>query len=483
MGESTQNHPGYFATGAADVGNTESGGIVMCPLRRRRRRGRGRSGGRTASRPPSLLVILLLSPFLFAPPSSGRTAAAFIAGPVIRPLPPRYPPPPPSAPTDAGGSCCSAVSPSPSALRALPPDASDLLLQGLAASSVVVADASASAATTTTAASNILDLIRSDPHPDRYAFMLPTAVVVATSCQLAGIGGAALFSPIFLLVFPLLGPEYPLPSAAAAVASALLTECFGFASGLTGYASRGLVDWGVAGRFLVISVPSALAGALLAGNVAGYPVLLRSVYAALMIGLALYLTLSPAPEALERLAEEECAIPGDDDAVSAIRTRTARDGTEFTYLDPPDGSARGAGATAAGGSLTGLLGVGIGEVVLPQLVRGCCMPLPVAAGTSVAVVVVTALTAATVQFAALAMGIDGAGAEADGGAASSLVDGLVRVVPWNLVRYTIPGVLIGGQVAPFLASRGQFSDEVIERFAATLFGSVGIAFAVKAIVG
>eukprot|EP00964_Phaeocystis_antarctica_P080343 scaffold50176_cov78-Phaeocystis_antarctica.AAC.1 len=42
--------------------------------------------------------------------------------------------------------------------------------------------------------------------PMGYAFMLPTAIAVATSCQLCGIGGAALFSPIFLLVFPLLGP-------------------------------------------------------------------------------------------------------------------------------------------------------------------------------------------------------------------------------------------------------------------------------------
>lgn len=39
----------------------------------------------------------------------------------------------------------------------------------------------------------------------RYAFMLPTSIGVASTCQLCGIGGAALFSPIFLLVFPLLG--------------------------------------------------------------------------------------------------------------------------------------------------------------------------------------------------------------------------------------------------------------------------------------
>ena len=37
------------------------------------------------------------------------------------------------------------------------------------------------------------------------------------------------------------------------------------------------------------------------------------------------------------------------------------------------------------------------QVVLPQLVKGCCMPLPLAAGTSVATVVITAAAAAIVQ--------------------------------------------------------------------------------------
>ena len=77
-----------------------------------------------------------------------------------------------------------------------------------------------------------------------YSFMLPASTAVATCCQLCGIGGAALFSPIFLLVFPLLGPDYPLDSAAAAVASALLTETFGFASGLGGRSSTARVPCG-----------------------------------------------------------------------------------------------------------------------------------------------------------------------------------------------------------------------------------------------
>lgn len=254
-----------------------------------------------------------------------------------------------------------------------------------------------------------------------YAFMLPTATAVATCCQLCGIGGAALFSPIFLLVFPLLGPDYPLDSAAAAVASALLTETFGFASGLVGYARRDLVDWDAAGAFLVISVPVALVGAVCAPLLAGDAGLLRAVYALLMISLA------------TDLARRDRTTPASGDTLT-------------------DGA-----ATAGGAFLTGLLGVGIGEVVLPQVSRD--RPLPRAAGTSVAVVAGTAAAAAVAQVA-----------ELDAAA-----------VPWELVRYTTPGVIIGGQIAPRLA--GRLDDRQIERAAAILFAFVGAAFALKAAAG
>lgn len=67
-----------------------------------------------------------------------------------------------------------------------------------------------------------------------YWFMFPVSILVATTAMLSGIGGAALFMPIFLLIFPLLGPEYPLTSTVAAIAVALLTETFGFFSGFVG---------------------------------------------------------------------------------------------------------------------------------------------------------------------------------------------------------------------------------------------------------
>ena len=99
------------------------------------------------------------------------------------------------------------------------------------------------------------------------------------------------------------------------------------------------------------------------------------------------------------------------------------------------------------------------------------MPLPIAAGTSVCVVVVTALTAATVQFTSLAHETLVAGDTTASG---------VHVVPWELVVWTVPGVVIGGQLASYVASKRMFKDEHIMRFASILFGSIGIAFLVKA---
>jgi uncharacterized membrane protein YfcA len=37
-----------------------------------------------------------------------------------------------------------------------------------------------------------------------YWFMFPVSIVVATCAMLSGIGGAALFTPIFILLFPLI---------------------------------------------------------------------------------------------------------------------------------------------------------------------------------------------------------------------------------------------------------------------------------------
>jgi uncharacterized membrane protein YfcA len=118
-----------------------------------------------------------------------------------------------------------------------------------------------------------------------YWFMLPVSIGVATCAMLSGIGGAALFTPIFVLLFPLLGPEYVLASTFAAISTALLTQTFGFLSGFIGYYRRRMIDFELAIRFIKISVPIAVVGALVAHAV--HDGILIAAYAVLVFILAI----------------------------------------------------------------------------------------------------------------------------------------------------------------------------------------------------
>jgi uncharacterized membrane protein YfcA len=136
-----------------------------------------------------------------------------------------------------------------------------------------------------------------------------------------------------------------------------------------------------------------------------------------------------------------------------LRTITARDGTVYRFHAPRQGI--GAAATGLGAFLTGMLSVGIGEVVMPQLAKRNRVPVPVAAATSVLIVIITVAAASFTQISALI---------AEGGA---------DAVPWNLVAYTIPGVIIGGQIGPRL--QGKVSHRDMERAIGVLFAVIAIA--------
>jgi len=285
-----------------------------------------------------------------------------------------------------------------------------------------------------------------------YWFMFPVAICVATTAMLSGIGGAAMFAPIFMVIFPLLGPEYPFESIAAAIGVALFTEFFGFSSGFIGYVRKRLIDFRSAVPFILVGVPVGIVGALLLSVLNEYEEALRGSYALLMLILAYELIrhhdpvedmhLGPNDSAGDRPAREE-------------RTIVARDGTTYRFRAPRQG--KGAIATGVGGFLTGLLGVGIGEVVMPQLAKRNRVPIPVAAATSVFVVIVVVACASFTQISAL------------------IAQGGINAVPWNVVVYTVPAVIIGGQIGPRL--QGKVSQRTMETAIGSLFLVIAIAMA------
>jgi uncharacterized membrane protein YfcA len=276
-----------------------------------------------------------------------------------------------------------------------------------------------------------------------YWFMFPLAIGVTTTASLCGIGGPALFTPIFIILFPLLGPEYLLQSAVAAFGAALLTQCFGFTSAFFGYYRRRLIDFKTAIPFAAVGVPLGIIGALLAQAVDDN--LLKAGYAILMLVLAAVM-----------LRRQD----GNGDHTSETNTKSDehqrivdRDGTVYEYPRPRQGI--GMIFTGMGALLTGMVSVGIGEVMMPQLIKRHRIPVPVAAGTSVMVAIIVVIACSVTLTAGLV---------ARGGLAA---------VPWNLVCYTIPGVIIGGQVGPRL--QGRFDQASMVKFISSLFIAIGAA--------
>ncbi len=253
-----------------------------------------------------------------------------------------------------------------------------------------------------------------------YWFMFPVSICVATCAMLSGIGGAALFTPIFVLVFPLLGPEYPLASTFAAISTALLTQTFGFFSGFVGYYRRRMIDFDLAVRFMKLTVPIGVLGALVAHMV--FDAFLIGAYAVLVLVLAYGLLFLRKPQ-------------------------TGRPNYDQPYRKPHIPASDFA-LTGAGAFLTGMVSVGIGEIIVSRLTRRG-LPVGVAAATSVAIVFVTILFTTTTLIAQL------------------ISDGGIAAVPWNLICYEIPGVLIGGQIGPRL--QGLVSQRTMERAIGMLF--------------
>lgn len=282
-----------------------------------------------------------------------------------------------------------------------------------------------------------------------YWFMFPVSILVATAAMLSGVGGPALFIPIFLIAFPMIGPEYPITTAAA-IGTALLTGLCGFTSGFVSYYRRRLIDFSSALPFLAVAVPVAIVGALILALLKEHELLLKGCYAALMLVLCPIVLRHSPPPYIDPTHPEEDASGG----VRPVRRLTDRRGFTYVYRKPRQGAGGGL-LTGLGAFLTGLLGVGIGEVIMPQLVKRNHVPVAVAAATSVYTVGVTIASASFTQVTAL------------------IAAGGIAAIPWNLVCYSVPGVIIGGQIGPSL--QGRFAQRTMERAIALLFGVIGLA--------
>ena len=271
-------------------------------------------------------------------------------------------------------------------------------------------------------------------------FMLPIAFAIATLAMASGIGGATFFSPLFILALRL-EPE-------VAIGTALITETFGFASGLYAYIRDRVIDFKLGGIMLAATVPMALLGTYLGGVID--PSILKIVLAVGLLAVAVSFLHAPDDEEVKRtnrLAAETLATTNPEACI------TARDGEQICYVVKR--KFEGLISGGVGGLFVGMISTGLGELNDYFLLKRCKVPSRVAVATSVFVIAVTVLAASgghVVRFAQ-------AGTET-----------IQQVL--SLVIFTVPGVLIGGQVGPKVAAK--VPERTMQVILSVLFIIIGI---------
>ncbi|MDP6579876.1 MAG: sulfite exporter TauE/SafE family protein [Vicinamibacterales bacterium] len=247
-------------------------------------------------------------------------------------------------------------------------------------------------------------------------FLFPAAVVIATLGMSCGIGGAILFSPMFMVVL-----ELP---PAVAIGTALLTQLFGFSSGVYAYRRRQLIDYALARRLLVVAIPGAALGVLGAGLVPGD--LLRRLFACGIVAIGVQLFRSYQRE------RREADVP---QTPTGPPTLVDARGIAYRYTLRSPHLARL--FAAGGGTLLGLVSVGLAELLEYHLIVISLVPPPVAVATSILVVFAATLTAAGGHLYTFAV---------------HAAPGTLTQVG-QVVMFTIPGVILGGQIGPWLQTR------------------------------
>ena len=248
-------------------------------------------------------------------------------------------------------------------------------------------------------------------------FMFPVAVVIATIAMMAGIGGAVLFSPFFILVLRL----DPL----IALASGLAIEIFGFTSGVVGYWRQHSIRFDIVRKLIILTLPATVAGVFVGRLV---PVIALKISLGLLILFLAYQFLFRGRECTPK--DPRCTGFGGE--MKEVRM------TPFIR-----------GSSLFGGLLVGMISAGLGETNELNFV-------PLASGTSVFLVAASAIVGVATHAFFLVTGGD-FGALTD--AASILV-------------FAVPGVVIGAQIGVYLANR--VNARSMGKFVGLLFAALAV---------
>jgi len=310
-----------------------------------------------------------------------------------------------------------------------------------------------------------------------YWWLLIAFFVGATIVNTVGISGSALFVPFLIFVFPVVAGRTLTPETLVKVG--LISESFGLSSSALAFIQYGLVDRRLALSLVLGGVPFVVAGALLSFVIPA-PVF------HLLLGMALisasYL-LFKANLDHEDPGESDDAtgvstdggtLPNDDDKLGpagvetgadGIVTRVDRDGNNYSYSR--GGYLERFANYSVGGIFQGLAGFGIGELGIISMLR-TQVPVRIAIGTNHIVVATTAVLASAVHVFG-------------GGVVPGAHSIDLASTPWNMVVWTVPATVVGGQVAPYVSAA--LDTSIIKKGVGGLFAVIAVALFVMAAGG
>ncbi|MFB6163259.1 MAG: sulfite exporter TauE/SafE family protein [Halococcoides sp.] len=321
---------------------------------------------------------------------------------------------------------------------------------------------------------------------------------IATIVNTFAMEAAVLFVPAFLFVFPVLVPGFPVdlrPN--EAIGLALFVELFGYSSSVLAYWYRHQIDFNIAARLLVITVPTAMIARV--GAYAVPSTVLMLGFGALLVVLAVVLYESHAhgPSIVDTVAEKpELAVLAVLEEEYEPRTRVLED--RHDAAETPPGSALGGPATTdrerptgrtavgdggdptafhlelldvaigvLGGALAGLVGIAIGELSQAMLTLRRRVPLKLSTGTSALVLHVTIVAALITNVAFLTFG-------------PTWLTGDGFVVPFGLGIVVASGCVLGGQTGAYLNNR--LPEVVVMAMLIAVYAVVGIFVLVRTLL-
>ncbi len=222
-----------------------------------------------------------------------------------------------------------------------------------------------------------------------YWMMLPAGLLISAIAMFFGLGGGVLWMPFLLMVTELAPKE--------AVICTLIIQFFGQFSASLANGRAGLIDWRLVRMMVIVGIPAVIVGVLLT-------TLLQPLWIELFLGLTIFLI-------------AYVFLRGDDFFV---------EGSEQADLIA---AGRGRPITMAGGILTGFIGIGVGDWLVPFFNKQCKLSMVRSVASSIALMMALSLAALTIHL---------------------LLGGTVH---WNIALPGIIGVLIGAQLGSRLLQR------------------------------